>query len=357
VLNSQDVLPYLIGAGVIPGDSDESRDLAVRDVSRRNRNFHVAGTSGGAYILKQGSLVDERGGLATEAAAYGWLWASDPEEANHVLPCLASYDAGRDILVTSLAARAEDLGRYHALRGRFPAEIGRQVGAALAWVHSRSLAGPPVWPLEDLGIWVLEIHRPTLDAYRSFSGGNVELVRAIQSSPDLCSALDRLNADRRHDAPVHNDVKWDNMVVIRPGPGARRRVRLIDWELAARGDPRWDVGAALAAYLTAWLLSIPLARDRSLAELSRMARQPLESTHRATAALWNAYRTRSGLSGRDERHFVVRAVEFAAARLLQTAFEISALGWTLAPHAALLLQVGANILARPTVACPSLFGL
>jgi aminoglycoside phosphotransferase (APT) family kinase protein len=357
VLARQDVVPYLLGAGILAPDIAGSTNLAVRDVSRRNHNFHVSGRMARAFALKQGHSPADRPSLATEALAYEWFWATDAQGAKDVLPQFVSYDVERDILVTHAAAQAEDLSQYHARRGAFPAEIGRQVGAALAWVHSRPAAGPPPCPLDDTDTWILGIHRPTLDSLRSYSGGNVALVKAVQAAPSLCASLERLDAERRRDAPIHNDVKWDNVVVIRPGRRTGSRIRLIDWELAALGDPRWDVGAAIAAYVTMWLLSMPLARDKSLEELSRTARHPLRSTHRAIAALWRAYRETTRLSDREGNAFFLRAVEFAGARLVQTAFEMSALSWDLSPHAALLLQVGDNVLARPRVASASLFGL
>lgn len=48
---------------------------------------------------------------------------------------------------------------------------------------------------------------------------------------------------------VHNDFKYDNVVVNEAGP--RRIVGVLDWELAAIGDPAVDLGTVLAYWVEA----------------------------------------------------------------------------------------------------------
>jgi predicted trehalose synthase len=297
------------------------------------------------------------GSLANEATAYAWLWANDPTRAADYVPQVACYDSDQDILVTQLSAQAGDLTRYHQRLGRFPKEVGSQIGRALAWVHMQPSQDTSEGVVAEGPAWILGLHVPTLDLYRELSAANIQLVKIIQSVPDLCEGLDRLHSSWRGAHLIHNDVKWDNILVLPPGTGSRGRIRLIDWELATRGDPSWDVGGALAAYVGAWLLSIPLTRETGLEELANMARSPLAKSWPAMRGLWASYKAAAGLSESESPDFLVRSIQYVAARLLQTAYETSQLSWELSAHASLLVQVSTNILRRPADAATYLLGL
>jgi aminoglycoside phosphotransferase (APT) family kinase protein len=57
---------------------------------------------------------------------------------------------------------------------------------------------------------------------------------------------DRQPADLPH-VPVHNDFRFDNLVLAPTDP--RRIVAVLDWELATVGDPLMDLGSSLAYWV------------------------------------------------------------------------------------------------------------
>ena len=72
--------------------------------------------------------------------------------------------------------------------------------------------------------------------------------------------------------------KWDNVLVRRDRDGLR--LWLIDWELAAWGDPLWDLAAVLEGLVTTSLPS-PMARRASpRSGRSRAWRSPRTEPHR-----------------------------------------------------------------------------
>jgi aminoglycoside phosphotransferase (APT) family kinase protein len=365
-VDAQSAVACLRAMGLLEVGSRTSA-VVVADVSRRNRNFRV--TAGPrAFLLKQARGNGDRaasgvGCFAGEADAYGRLWGVDPGAAAGVLPRLIAFDAARRVLVTELVP-GEDLRGYHRRVGRFPRSIGRAIGAALAWTHRTPNAEVSDCRATEAGEargapLALGIHRPDLASVASMSSACIRLTTIVQAAPAIGRALDDLGLAWRDSVFVHGDVKWDNVVVVRPESrgSLRNPIRLVDWEIAGPGEPAWDVGSALAAYLEAWMLSLPLVPGRPPADVAGLAGHPLPTVRPAAQALWAAYADGAGLDGPEARRFLRRSMRFAAVRLLQTAYEMSQHSVRLNAGVVVLVQAAANILGRPRAAAGDLLGL
>src|SRR5207245_6991515 len=119
---------------------------------------------------------------------------------------------------------------------------------------------------------------------------------------------------------VHGDVKWDNCLVAL-GEDGGEDLRLVDWETAAVGDPAWDIGSALSHYLSFWLFSIPVTGTVPPERFPELAGYPLDAMKSALSACWIAYADTRELPSADTSAHLLRAVQHAGVRLLQTAFE------------------------------------
>jgi aminoglycoside phosphotransferase (APT) family kinase protein len=184
------------------------------------------------------------------------------------------------------------------------------------------------------------------------------VIKLVQRSPGFGESLERLARDWRVGCVIHYDVKWDNFIVpARDGATRARGLKLVDWELAQEGDPGWDLGSAFAHYLSFWAFSIPVTGDAPPERWPELARYPLARMRPAVAACWTAYRRSAGLEGDAARSALVRAVRFAGARLVQTAYEATQAAIELTGNVVILLQLSANVLARPHEAAVQLLGL
>jgi hypothetical protein len=134
-------------------------------------------------------------------------------------------------------------------------------------------------------------------------------------------------------------------------------VKLIDWELACVGDPRWDIGSALGNYLSLWLESIPTTQMADLSHSTASAKCPLSWTQPAIHACWETYVARRDLPSEAARRMLVDTVGFAAARLVQIAYEAAQGSIRLTTTAVLHLQLAFNMLTRPEEAVAHLYGL
>jgi aminoglycoside phosphotransferase (APT) family kinase protein len=291
--------------------------------------------------------------LEREAGVYAVLASKGGRGVAAFAPALRRHDRERSLLVIDHVGRGRDLRRHHR-SGRYSQALATQVGRALATLHSTTAGarapddGPP---------WVTSLHRPTVDWMRETSAANLELIALIQSVPELGRLLDRLHDGWTTGCLVHRDFKWDNCLALTDDNGRARGVRVIDWETASLGDPAWDVGSALADYLAHWLLSIPITGQDPPERFAQLARNPLDRMRPALRALWSGYVRYAGLDPAPANDLLVRSTRFAAARLLQTAFEQTQSALELPGTTRCLLQVALNVLRRPREAAVGLLGI
>ena len=365
MLSCRSVGPYLLEAGLLEPSHLVDDGLTIRDLSRRNRVFSVVVRDGPAYLLKESADRDTQGVTpAHEAFVLERLWlAADPAIRENI-PRLQRYDRCNCILVLEYLTGSPNLRDHYGRRGEFSVSTATALGRALAalhrldagWFESQdgqrvvAVASPP---------WVLSLHRPGLRTLTRISRANLDLLRTVQRSEPGCQALDRLARRWRASCLTHLDLKWDNCLAYARGPSGRKTaVKIIDWELARPGDPRWDVGAVFSEYLLSWVSSVPSGLGEVHGEdLLALARHPLEAMQPAIARFWHTYVSRSGLAEGEADRWLVGAVQYGAARLLQSTYEQMQEAPQLTAVAVCTVQLAVNILQHPEEAVVHLLGL
>ena len=356
MLDIADVLPYLLERDLVSAGAVVDGSLRIVDRSRRNGVFIVTSNGERGLVLKQ-AYDGDAAGTRYEATVLERLRAADDRFAAR-LPVPILHDAAAGILIVEAAQDPQDLRQRHA-RGRYSREVAAQVGRTLAVLH----ATPPSALGDRPGPWdarsALRIHRPSVRGAHELTAAALELVGAIQRSEELCAALDALYASPLRDAPIHGDVRWDNVLTARAAAGTsarRARVLLLDWESAGPGDPSQDVGAFIGEYLHDWVRSIPIVDPGEPARFIAGAGRPLARMRPAISAFWQAYCDHEGGGGRDGP-LLRRAARFAAVRVLASAYEESLARSVLSASAHFALQLCMNILRRPDEAIAQLLGI
>jgi Ser/Thr protein kinase RdoA (MazF antagonist) len=354
VLAQEDVAHYLLERGLLGPEALLDGDLAIADVSSRNRNFRVETREGPCYLLKQGMTPEAGAMVAHEASVYQQL-GQGGDGLSGYLPRYHGYDHEHGVLVLELVRDAQSLRSLYlssSLPSAGPAAI---LGSALGALHLATHTQSPM-PVPAAAPWVLWVHRPDARLFRDVSAAGLELIRIVQGAEGFGEALDGVRGRWRQEALVHGDVKWDNCLVRRNDDGAEE-LRLIDWESAAPGDPCWDIGSALSHYLSFWLFSIPVTGAEPPERFPELAGYPLDGMKPALGACWISYADKRGLDGQSSSGELLRAVELAGARLVQTAFESAQMMQQLTSAVVLHLQLALNILQRPEEAAARLLGL
>jgi len=361
VLAQSEVAQYLLRNRLVSAECFVNGELSITEASRRNRNYKVICRPGTSYLLKQGDGESGAATVAHESKVYGILDAS-PEgiSLQPYLPRCHGYDAGERILILELLSDARDFREHHLRRGRFPAGLAAELGAALSTLH-RLPAAAFTGNGADFGTripWVLSLHRPGLTIFRDASNANLQLIRILQNTPGFPEMLDALREGWRVDSLIHNDIKWDNCLVpVNPARENGSGLKIVDWEFARLGDSAWDAGAIFSNYLSVWLFSIPVSGEEPPERFLDLALFPLERMQPAMRAYWETYAGARNFDPTRTSEFLLRAVRYAAARLVQTGFEHMQHSTFLTGNLVCLLQLSLNIMQRPREAIAHLLGI
>jgi hypothetical protein len=345
VLELTDVATYLMERKLLSPRAVVDGRLQVRDVSRRNRVFVVIAEGERSFILKAANQAGSTR-MAHEASMLEWLRTADRGLASR-LPTLIAYDSVNEVLVLESLPDAQDLARQHA-RGTYSRILARDAGRGLALLHAVSPGNLNGMRIASHPRSALHVHRPDLDTLRRLSAGAAEVIRIIQSSDAICAGLDELLSSWQDQSVIHGDIRWDNFLAVCPPVSKRRtRVVLIDWEEAGTGDPGFDVGAFLGEYLHAWVQSVPIVDARDPGRLLAHAARPLAHMQPALCAYWDGYMRHGGQTAPELNRLLIRAIQFAAARLVAAALEEAQTLTQLRGSVLYTLQLAANVFRRP----------
>jgi hypothetical protein len=363
MLAQREVVPYLMKRGLVTEQAVVDSDLAVLDVSRRNRNMMVVSERNPSYLLKQGATEDGMATVAHEGEVYRFLGsAPGSDRLLRYLPRSYGYDPEERVLILELLPDAEAMHEYQARRRRFSRSLAGALGDALAALHRlgdpEAMAGTSSRGFTDQRPFAFSIHRPSLTMIRTISSANLQLIKVLQHYAEFRRLLDELCQEWRCDSFIHGDIKWDNCLLCRyPTTGRAARLKIVDWELAGLGDPCWDVGAAFSSYLGFWLFSIPITGEAPPERFLELARFPLERMQPAMRSFWQSYVRRMGLDPASSRSWLLRSVRYSAARLILTAYEHMQMSVLLTGNMICMLQLSLNIMLKPSDAAEHLLGI
>jgi hypothetical protein len=357
VLDQSDVVRYLLDRSLLPQHTVVDGTVVVRDASSRNRIFVVDSGPTSSFVLKQGTSPEGVAAVVREAAVYKLLWQRGDRITNY-LPTKWEYDTVGQVLILCKVNGDRDLGAHQVRTGRFSKTLATSIGDALGALHRETAESVPT-TLECPTPWVLSVHKPNLSIFRDASSAALELVRIVQSVPEFGDQLDVLRAGWKPSCLIHHDVKWDNLIACPTDTRGKMTfsLKIIDWEAAQLGDPRWDLGSIFSQYLSRWLFSIPITGRDPPERFPDLANFALGHMQPAIAGCWSAYRKRADLDQAGGAEWLLAAVSYAGSRLVQTAFEAAQVANRLDSSIVLHLQLASNILGRPREAAVHLLGI
>ena len=354
---------YLLTLGFLDIASLVLDGIRIEEVPGRNRNFRVVGGPGRNFFLKQAPRgeIGAAGPLAVEAALYDWVAADARATAlRRVFPHRRHYDPERSILVLDLVT---DASHPHVLEDEastdYLAASRRLVATALAECHGLPIPrdiGAGV-SLPDAAPWVFDLARPAPASLRELAPAQLSVIQAVQSQPGAMAALDRLRDEWRPTRLVHGDFKWSNVLVEQDGAGIPARVLLLDWEMAQLGDPAWDVGAVMHAFIAEAVLGLELTDGTSPDAAAGLLGTLLPRLLPAHRDFWSAYLAVARLTDTEVESLLDRLTPHVAARLLKSAYEWSQAEVRMPRSAAAILQLAINMLLRPDAARSVVLGL
>jgi aminoglycoside phosphotransferase (APT) family kinase protein len=365
-LSHQGVVRHLLRRRLITTSDVVDGNVAVKNVSRRNLVYAITREQGECYLLKQGIGSARTATIEREALVYEQL-GRIPTSKNfaNYLPRFYEYDPQERVLLVEYLKNGEDLWNYCTKHHRLPARIGAELGRALAMLHgTKWLNDGAADSRLDSGRkqpWVLRQVRPDLKTLRGSSAGTIELYKVLQGFRGFRRHFDRLREEWRAESFIHSDLRWDNCIIIprvtSSTADGNTGLKIVDWEMAGCGDPRWDVGAVFANFLSFWLGGFPITGDTPPEQYLPVAEMPLERLQPALRAFWSSYVREMGLSQFAAQAWLLRSVEYGGAQLVQTAFEQIRELADLAGTILCQMQVSLNLLEQPERAAVQLLGI
>jgi hypothetical protein len=363
LLTRQNVLHYLIHRGLVRTQDLVLSDVWISEHSHRNLSFSIRIEGKDGFFVKQTQDWNRDGNstLAREAECYRILGLK-PDAP--IVPRYHDYDSRSRALVVGLAEPSESLVSFHIRTRRFPVPLATAVGRRLAGFHSELgkaiRFGSDLNPFLGQKPWVL-----TPDLLDRFGNDRQSLAQAkviaiVQDFPDLFDRLKTLGEQWKVNGIIHGDMKFANILRLdaeEEEDSERIRTLFVDLELAEAGNVAWDVAGILQAYLSLWLQFTPLRQDTPLAQALASSSCPIESMQPAMRAFWNAYVATLELSVAQGAVLRLLATQYAAARLVQTAFEYMDERARISAQGVLHLQLSSNILAHPEEAMSQVLAL
>jgi thiamine kinase-like enzyme len=366
ILTRQNVAFYLLERGLLTMKDLVCEGISVSEQFQRNRNFRVSRPGRGGFFVKQPEEWSEWGQrhstLLREAACY--QLAQGNSHLEKLIPKFHDFSTSSHVLVVDLIEPAQSMADMHSQTGEFPPVLAATLGRQLAICHvefgkmlrfldrQHPFIGEVPWVLkpDDLNDFVSD----------GQSTGQARLVGIMKKTPQLYQQLKTLADTWQINGIIHGDMKWHNCLLQTAKDDADLReanIRIVDWELADAGHVAWDVAGILQGYLSQWIQSMSFHEDGTIEEIAATAARPLEAMQPSIRAFWESYLEQMDVPKVAAQTLRRRSVEYAAARILQTAFEDRQEEALLGAHIVLLLQLSSNIMAGPESAAEELFGL
>ena len=363
MLSHREILPYLLERNWLHQEQLIQDSFQIAGFSRRNWNYKVFSDHSPCYFLKQGEGKTDLGTVQHESAIYQLFQKKGNPNLSSYLPHYYDYDHANKILILEFIRDTEDLRSYQIKRGKFPKYIAAQIGHSLAALHSQDSnanfldSESASQTLPDCTPWIFDVYQPNINVLRTISEANVKIFKMIQGQPLFRDSLNALGQSWERKALIHGDIKFDNFIA-QSSRGSKRQaqIKLLDWEFAGIGDPCWDVGSVFSDYLKMWIFSIPITGEIPPAQFGQLAEYPLEKMRGAMNSFWLTYRRQMNLDDDAADKFLLKSVQMAAARLIQTALEFTDVG-RLTSTIICLLQLSLNILKKPEQATAHLLGI
>lgn len=343
-LTATNIVYYLLERGYVNSTDVLYGEVKIIEAGRRNRNFKVLVRESGLF-LKQVKTVDplENTTLQREAECYGLArqysaWAQ-------VMTNYLGFDQARKCLALEMLPNAENFVEYQFYGGVLDGALAESVGEAFASFHSLC----PVLDAAELTSvsiprrvpWILFFHRDN----NRVSRGVIALGDRIRSDSLLSSEMDRLSDAWSRTTWIHGDMKWDNLLLCDEKDG-RHKVIIIDWELFDLGDPLWDVGGFIHSFMVSSIGRRLKAAPSDDGHDIGLVMEDFKHSNLFLSSMWGHYATKRNFGVRESRLELLRTMEFAAARMLQTAFEGLYYRDSISNEAEYLLGMAKHILAN-----------
>ena len=352
-LTASSLATWLIQRGLLEPSAITHGQFAVQELEHHNRGFRVYRPGNNAFYVKQLREFDEPNVQCLQReAAFGKAVAecSGSESLVSRIPEFIDYDARHHAVTVRLIPNVANLHECIEQFLLIPGLLTRQLGETIASFQNPEcdaiLSSMSAENLPCKAPWILSFH---LDQGAGFlSPQNEEFLNLLKNDRLLTRNIDELRDSWRVESLMHGDLKWNN-VLMRLGGGTNSESEwfIIDWEMVDRGEPLWDMATLVQCWWHYWILSTPPDKLSDFDTLRVQRKQAFDETRNSLDGLWVGYVEAAKHQGPAYEDCRVRLVKMAAARMLQSVYELLNTGGVAAQYIELMIEMSRRVFADP----------
>ncbi|MGC0378918.1 phosphotransferase [Streptomyces sp. SAI-229] len=353
------VIPFLLDLGLLSEEDFLAGGVAVETLPHRNRNNRVMVTEKTGFFLKQPETLAEGScrTLRREAEFFHRQLSCGSPLADS-LPRLLAYEPTIPALVFELLPEHHTLEEFctwsHGHYG-FPIHTWRELGRRLSRIHETLRLDFRREPERAPLPWIVRAAVPSPYSLVKLSPADLDVLRIVQSSHAIRNCLRSIGELWEPDTVIHGDIRANNILVHSEGSSAED-VRFIDWEMCQVGDRFWDIASFFEVLVRFWLSGLLSPPQGEMPEIPQWP--PSQAVFQATGrAFWQGYFTPQGHDAGRSQPDAAKMVRLCGARMVQSAFEMTAGAADIPSSAVLLLQFCENALMDPHKAASELFAI
>lgn len=345
-LTFRNIAHYLLDQGFITKSDIFENNLIISPVESRNNSFMIKREGKKSYFLKQVKMKDRErtSTLKTEADCY-WLAENHHsfQDLAAFIPTYVNYDYINHILVTECLTDTQNLSEFYYREKELPLTIAEQQAYTLAACHRET----ETHKIEEKVLRLFPQHKPSvfslnaqnLEYWQEKDKASEQMVNLIKGNKNFLSLLEEAGQDWQANTLIHGDVKHSNFLLRRASN--KPEVFLIDWEIAAFGDPAWDIAGVLQNYLLYWIDGETRKGEKSFTHFT------LENLIPSIACFKRTYCKQTQMSRPDAEKFFAKALRYTGVKLVQTCRESLRDRPAISDAEAMMLQLSLNILSDP----------
>jgi hypothetical protein len=365
LLGTQNVFEYLIERGLC--QPEEQYNSQIEPKICKNFNLLVRLPSDRHLLLKQEPHDCEGktdGELLSEWQIHEFI-RTFPElnQIHSLISEAVDFDASHAIIAFNYLNHYGDLDDFYHERSIFPTAIAASIGASLAAIHRttfnsqtyKDFLSANCERIDEIPDFLEGLAEIEPEAFGKVSLDGFKFLELYQRYENLEEAIAELNAAFFPCCLTHNDLKLNNILLHNEWQ-KNTRIRFIDWERWAWGDPAFDLGTIIASYLKIWLSSLTINSDIDLEIALHLATTPLEQLQPSIATLTRTYCDRFPEILATRPRFLQRVAQFAGLALIE---RIRATIHYYEPFGNIgicMLEVARTLLCDPELSIPTVFG-
>ena len=271
------------------------------------------------------------------------------------VPALMDHDDENNVIVTQLFYSGQNLSEYYGLSKNFDINIARGQANILSACHTAPEKNTDTSVFPKNVPWVLQLDQFNADQFFPGNQPATGIIKMIKDNQLLRQQIVNLAASWQTTHLIHGDIKWINFLIAEND--GQKVQKLIDWELADIGDPIWDVAGLLQSYIATWVLGFDNNDAHHHLLPDYMKHFELKNTQISAQAFLEEYLKLRNYPETAIPDFYIRAIQFTAARIIQTSLEGITYKISIEANHMRCIQLAFNILKNPEKALEELFNI